>query len=192
EQGFTLVWVGWQFDVPQRAGLLRLYAPVATDNGRPIRGVVRSDFVVTEKQTDQSLADRGHAAYVVVDPKSPDNVMTVRDSVDGPRRTVPRDQWSFTPEGTGVTFSSKFEPGKIYEVVYTAENPPLVGLGPAAIRDTIAMLKYRSADSWSIPTGAIRRAVGFGVSQSGRFLRTYLYYGFNRDEEIGRASCRER
>src|SRR5206468_1294105 len=40
----------------------------------------------------------------------------------------------------------------------------------------------KSADSWSIPTGAIRRAVGFGVSQSGRFLRTYLYYGFNRDE----------
>jgi hypothetical protein len=81
-----------------------------------------------------------------------------------------------------VYLGAKFEPNKIYEVVYTAENPPLVGLGPAAIRDTISMLKYKSADSWSIPAGAIRRAVGFGVSQSGRFLRTYLYYGFNRDE----------
>jgi len=143
---------------------------------------VRSDFVVTEREADHSLADRDHAAYAVLDPTSPDNVLTVRDSVEGQRRIVPRDQWGFTGDRTKVYLNAKFEPNKIYEVVYTAENPPLVGLGPAAIRDTISMLKYKSADSWSIPTGAIRRAVGFGVSQSGRFLRTYLYYGFNRDE----------
>jgi Alpha/beta hydrolase domain len=196
KQGFTLLWIGWQFDVPNRPGLVRVYAPTATDNGRPIRGLVRSDFVVTEREADHSLADRDHAAYVVVDPKSAENVMTVRDSVDGPRRTVPRDQWGFTPDGTRVYLhpsaqnpragdpglTAKFEPNEIYEVVYTAENPPLVGLGPAAIRDTIAMLKHGSADAWSIPAGAIARATAFGISQSGRFLRTYLYYGFNRDE----------
>ena len=197
KQGFTLLWVGWQFDPPQRAGLVRVYPPVATlrepqgppepgrgttENGKPIRGVVRSDFVVTEREADHSLADRDHAAYAVLNPTSPDNVLTVRDSVEGQRRIVPRDQWGFTGDRTKVYLNAKFEPNKIYEVVYTAENPPLVGLGPAAIRDTISMLKYKSADSWSIPTGAIRRAVGFGVSQSGRFLRTYLYYGFNRDE----------
>src|SRR5215204_1962969 len=44
------------------------------------------------------------------------------------------------------------------------------------------MLKYQSADAWSIPAASIARALAFGVSQSGRFLRTYLYYGFNRDE----------
>jgi len=183
KQGFTLLWIGWQFDVPNRPGLVRVYPPIATDNGRPIRGLVRSDFVVTERDSEHSLADRDHAAYVVVDPKSPDNVMTVRDSVEGPRRTVPRDQWGFTPDGTRVYVTAKFEPHKIYEVVYTAENPPLVGLGPAAIRDTIAMLKHGSADAWSIPSGAITRATAFGISQSGRFLRTYLYYGFNRDEK---------
>ena len=182
KQGFTLLWVGWQFDPPQRAGLVRVYPPTATENGKPIRGLVRSDFVVTEREADHSLADRDHAAYAVLDPKSPDNVMTVRDSVEAQRRIVPRDQWGFTADRTKVYLTAKFEPNKIYEVVYTAENPPLVGLGPAAIRDTISMLKYKSADSWSIPAGAIRRAVGFGVSQSGRFLRTYLYYGFNRDE----------
>src|SRR5262249_10125669 len=62
------------------------------------------------------------------------------------------------------------------------ENPPLVGLGPAAIRDTVSMLKYRSADDLGIPAGAIARATAFGVSQSGRFLRKYLYDGFNRDQ----------
>src|SRR6185295_2069440 len=67
KQGFTLLWVGWQFDVPQRAGLVRVYPPIATDDGRPIRGLVRSDFVVTEKEPDHSLADRDHAAYAAVE-----------------------------------------------------------------------------------------------------------------------------
>jgi hypothetical protein len=189
-QGYTLLWVGWQFDPPQRPGLVRVYPPTAVEGGAPIRGLVRSDFVVTERESDHSLADRDHAAYAVLDPSSPDNVLTVRDSVEGPRRIIPRSQWGFaraegagqTADPTRVYMASKFEPGKIYEVVYTAQNPPLVGLGHAAIRDVISMLKYKSADTWSIPAGAITRALGFGVSQSGRFLRTYLYYGFNRDE----------
>lgn len=181
-QGFTLMWIGWQFDVPDRPGLVRVYAPVASDGGRAIRGVVRSDFVVTERESDHSLADRDHQAYAVADPNAADNVMTVRDSVDGPRRIVPRDAWGFTAAGTRVFLNAKFEPHKIYEVVYTAENPPVVGVGPAAIRDAIAMVKYGSPDAWSIPAGAITRATAFGISQSGRFLRTFLYYGFNRDE----------
>src|SRR5580765_2130317 len=53
KQGFTLLWVGWQFDPPNRPGLVRVYPPTASDNGRPIRGPVRSDFVVTETQADQ-------------------------------------------------------------------------------------------------------------------------------------------
>ena len=85
--------------------------------------------------------------------------MTVRDSVEGPRRIVPRSQWGFARadgvktvvDPTRVYMAAKFEPGKIYEVVYTAQDPPLVGLGPAAIRDVISMLKYKSAEPWSIP-----------------------------------------
>ncbi|HEX7139286.1 MAG TPA: alpha/beta hydrolase domain-containing protein [Vicinamibacterales bacterium] len=193
KQGFTLLWVGWQFDPPDRPGLMRVYPPVATDNGKPIRGLVRSDFVVTEKDFDHSLADRDHWAYPVVDPNDPANVMTVRDSVDGPRRLVPRDQWGFSKsvEGravadpTRVYLNTKFEPNKIYEVVYGSENPPIVGAGPAAIRDVVSMLKHAPAAALaplSVPPGSINRAIAFGISQSGRFLRTYLYYGFNRDE----------
>lgn len=182
KQGFTLLWVGWQFDPPQRSGLVRLYPPVATDHGKPIRGLVRSDFVGNGRETDHSLADRDHIAYRVADPASPDHVMTVRDSVEGPRRIVPRDQWGFTDDGMRVHLKPAFEANKIYEVVYTAENPAIVGLGAAAIRDTISRLKYGAADAWAIPSGAVRRALGFGISQTGRFLRTYLYHGFNRDE----------
>ncbi len=190
KKGFTLLWVGWQFDPPARPGLVRLYTTTASEQGREIKGLVRSDFVVAERAFDRSLADRDHMAYAVVDPNDQGNVMTVRDSVEGPRRTVPRSQWKFArleggrviEDPTRVYMPAGFEPGKVYEVVYTAQNPAIVGLGPAAIRDVISMLKYKSAEALSIPASTINRALAFGVSQSGRFLRTYLYYGFNRDE----------
>ena len=84
-----------------------------------------------------------------------------------------------------------FQPKKIYEVVYTAKDPPVVGVGPAAIRDTVSKLKFGSASELGIPVGAIKRAIAFGISQSGRFLRTYLYYGFNEDE-AHRNQCPQR
>ena len=188
--GFTLLWLGWQFDVPLRDGLIRTYPPIATDNGKKITGLVRSEVVVARKVSDASLADRNHIAYEVVDPTDPVNVMTVRDSVDGPRRVIPRSQWKFArvengevvADRTRVYLEGGFEPHKLYDIVYRSQDPPLVGLGPAAIRDAISRLKYGSTEELSIPAGAIDRALAFGISQSGRFLRTFLFYGFNEDE----------
>jgi alpha/beta hydrolase family protein len=183
EQGFTLLWVGWQFDVPLRAGLVRVFAPIAREaDGRPVQGVVRSDFVPVERMTQASLADREHLAYAVVNAGDPANVLTVRDSVEGSRRTIPRDQWQFTEDGKGIRMASGFEPKKIYEVIYRSQDPPVVGVGPAAVRDTISKVKYASASELGLAQGALTRAIAFGISQSGRFLRTYLYYGFNEDE----------
>jgi hypothetical protein len=183
EQGFTLLWIGWQFDPPMRDGLVRVYAPVAREaDGRAITGLVRSDFVVNETATQASLADRNHLAYAVSNRNDPATILTVRDSVEGARRTIPRDQWEFTEDGRGVRMASGFEPKRIYEVVYRAQDPPVVGVGAAAVRDTIAKLKHGGAAELGLPKGAIARAVAFGISQSGRFLRTYLYYGFNQDE----------
>ena len=183
ENGFSLLWVGWQFDVPSREGLLRVLAPVAREaDGRAITGLVRSDFVVIEPATEASLADRNHQAYPVSDRNDAATVLTVRDSVEGARRTIPRTQWQFTDDGKSVRMAAGFEPKKIYEVVYRAQDPPLVGVGPAAVRDTISQIKYRGAAELGLAPGAIKRGIAFGISQSGRFLRTFLYYGFNEDE----------
>jgi len=183
ERGYTLLWVGWQADVPMQEGLLRGYLPIAHElTGGPIVGLVRSDFTVAVKTTEMSLADRDHQAYPVSNPKDLANVMTVRDTVEGMRRRVPRDQWDFTPDGKSVKMPAGFEINKIYEVVYKAKDPTVVGLGPAAIRDTISKMKYGEWTELGLPQGGIKRAIGFGISQSGRFLRTYLYYGFNEDE----------
>lgn len=183
ERGFTLMWIGWQFDVPLRDGLMRVHAPIAREaGGSSITGLVRSDFVLGKPATQASLADRGHQAYAVADANDAANVMTVRDTVEGERRTVPRDRWQFTADGRSVTMAAGFEAQKIYEVVYRAKDPAVVGVGPAAIRDTISKIKYSGAPELGLPPGAIKRAIAFGISQSGRFLRTYLYYGFNEDE----------
>ena len=189
-QGFTLLWLGWQFDPPVRDGLVRVYPPIATDDGETIEGLVRSEVVVNRRVFDASLADRNHTSYLVANPDDATNVMTVRDSVDGPRQVVPRDRWQFArlddgrvvPDRGRVYLEGGFEPHKLYDIVYTSQDPALVGLGSAAVRDAISLLKYGSSEELSIPEGAIDRALAFGRSQSGRFLRTFLYYGFNEDE----------
>jgi hypothetical protein len=190
-EGYVLLWLGWQFDVPQQEGLMRLMTQTAHDTDGPIEGLVRSDFVVREPVPHHSLADRNHIAYPAADPTSAENVMTVREARETPRRTIDRDQWTFArvedgeliPDATQVHLRGAFQPGRIYEVVYAAQDPPLVGLGPAAVRDMTSYLKHGVADDLSIAAGDIDRAHGFGISQSGRFLRTFLYYGFNEDEE---------
>ncbi|MCJ7590153.1 MAG: hypothetical protein MUO51_02245 [Woeseiaceae bacterium] len=141
--------------------------------------------------SDFTLGDRNHIAYPVSDPDSAENVLTVRDTVEAARQVIPRDQWAFArleegevvPDLTRVYLASGFEPQRIYEVVYKVHNPTIIGLGPAAIRDAVAMLKYESAEALSIPHGAIERAIGFGLSQPGRLLRSFVYEGFNADEK---------
>ena len=77
EQGYMLLWVGWQFDPPRREGLVRMYPPIAREpDGRPIQGLVRSDFVPVAATTQASLADRDHIAYAVANPGDPANVLT--------------------------------------------------------------------------------------------------------------------
>lgn len=186
-QGFTLVWVGWQFDVPAGAGRLTLQAPIARHaDGRRIAGLVRADFVVSERTADRPLADGNHRPYPVLDRRDAANVVTVRDTEAGPRRALPRDAWAFAravdgrpvPDATHVWLRDGFRPGRIHDVVWRAADPPLAGLGLAAVRDLVSHLRH--APDAPAP---VRTAIGFGISQSGRFLRTFVHDGFNADEE---------
>jgi len=189
QNGFTMLWVGWQFDTPMNGVNLRAYLPTANAGDHVIEGFARSDFVVTEKIFDFTLGDRNHIAYAVANADDPANVLTVRNSVEDDRQIVPRNQWMFAradgdqvvADSTRVYLTSGFEPGKIYEVVYKTSNPTIIGLGPAAIRDIVSLLKYDSAKALGIPAGTIDRSLGFGLSQPGRFLRSFVYAGFNGD-----------
>jgi len=179
DQGYTLVWLGWQFDVPRTEGLIRLYPPVARSSNGPITGLVRSEIMVDKREFSRSFGDRNtHVPYALADPNDPTATLTVRDRNTAPRTTIPRSRWKIV-EGTHVSLEGGFDPGRIYEFVFTAKDPPLVGLGSAATRDFISALKSGSA----VGDTPLQRAYAFGSSQSGRFLRTFLYDGFNADEK---------
>lgn len=184
QQGFTIVWLGWQFDVPDNPGLLRLFAPIATDGGKPITGKVRAEFVPDQRTDTMPLADRNHRQYEVLHPDDPAMELTMRDTPAGPKTVIPRKEWNIR-EGK-LRREQGFVPGKIYEVVFESQNPPVAGLGPAAIRDLISFLKYNGVARDSVMGDQYRilkRAYAVGVSQSGRFLRKFVYDGFNADEK---------
>lgn len=180
EQGYTLAWIGWQHDTPREAGLMRAYLPRITG----LTGMVRSQFILDEKEMTHSLADRTmQVIYPATNPATA--TLTVRDRVDAPATVIPRGKWSIV-EGTHLSIPGGFAPGRIYELVYEAKDPYVSGLGPAAIRDFIAFLKYGHGAGLTFLSDHrryIKRAYGFGVSQSGRFLRTFVHDGFNADEQ---------
>jgi hypothetical protein len=175
-QGFSLLWMGWQWDVPD--GRMRMEMPIATENGKPIRGLVRGNFI-GERGTTARLADRGHRAYPVLDPASPEAQMTARLRPFDPPATIARERFRFVDAST-VALDSGFEPGVIYDVVYESENPRVVGTGLAGTRDLLSFFKYEKGRENPLP--GIRWAIGWGVSQTGRFLRHFVYQGFNADE----------
>jgi hypothetical protein len=197
-QGYTLVWVGWQFDIPERGGLMALHAPPTLDHGKPVTGRVSTLFTPNTNSPAYALAyaldDMGRYAdtthYPPVDPTSPANTLTVRDGFLAEPKIVPRDQWQFArakdgqvvPDITALYLKGGFEPGHLYELSYDATGAAVAGLGFAALRDMASAVKHQQAG----PISA-RLAYAFGPSQDGRFLREFMYEGFNADEQGQRA-----
>src|SRR5262249_34440119 len=132
------------------------------------------------------LGQNGGKSYPVDDPASAQNVLTVRESPTAERKTIPHSQWSFaheiegklTPDPHFIHLDGGFLPGKIYEYVYTARNPVVVGLELAGVRDFLSYLRY---DPQAVTP--VKRVYSVGISQSGRFLRHFLYQDCNADEQ---------
>ena len=176
QHGFTVMQVGWEFDVPAQAGKLRIEVPVARGkDGQPVRGVVRATFTLDKRVEQFTVGDL--AAYPPVDAAGPDSRLIVRAAAAFPAgQELPRSQWKL--EGQRVSLESGFEPGKTYEIAYLAENPPVAGLGLAALRDASAWLKHNDG-----ALAPVHQVYAFGSSQCGRLLREFVYLGFNTDEQ---------
>jgi hypothetical protein len=188
--GFTVVSLGWQWDA---AGVdaLRFYAPIAKENGKTITGLLRGDLMPWKVLDEIPLGhliigDIGGTEYPVAAPDDPRNVLTVRESRNAMRTLIPRPDWQFAHTLDGKLIASDrhihlkggFQPGKIYEYVYAVADPVVAGLGFAAVRDFASYAKH-SSDT----VAPAKRVYGEGISQNGRFLRDFLYQGFNADEE---------
>ena len=190
-QGYTVVWCGWQHDVPDTPGLLRIDVPGAVNSQGPISGRILVTIQPNQTSQVQLAADRQHRPYPASDLQDPEARLTVQDHDYGPVMEIPRNEWSFArledtrlvPDGRHVYLASGFQAGKIYRVIYRTASAPVVGLGLAATRDLVSFLRHEDDREGNPCHGEIDRAYAFGASQSGRFLRQFLHLSLNQDEE---------
>ena len=192
-EGYTIVWCGWQADVPDDPHMIGMNAPQALNpDGTPLTGRILHQFQCNETTNVFLLADRTHVPHPPADPNEAGATLMVKDHPNEPAtEVIPRDQFQFVrvedeqiePDLNHVYLRGGFEPGRIYQLVYTSVGSEIVGLGMASVRDIVSFLKYESEEDGNPCAGTIERAHAFGSSQSGRFLRTYIYYGLNNDEQ---------
>ena len=190
--GYTALFGGWQSDVPRGVGLIGLQAPDALDaDGDPLVGRIMCQFQATHFTDYFLLADRQHVPHPAVYEDEPEAALTVRDHPNAPPEPIARDKWRFMrfedealePDPCHIFMEDGFEPGRIYQLVYTTRGSKVVGTGFAAMRDIVAFLKHAPSESGNPCAGGLERAHAFGASQSGRFLRHYIYNGGNTDED---------
>jgi hypothetical protein len=189
-QGFTIARCGWQYDAPQEPGRVRLRGPVAHNKGVPITGPALCHFQIPARAQSILLSDRDHVPYPAADLDDGDAVLMMRPYLSAARTMIPRSQWRFARDQQGTPVSdpnylwleSGFEPGLLYELVYTAANASIVGLGLVAVRDVASWLRFAEANTANPCADRLRYVLGYGESQTGRLLREFLYYGLNRDE----------
>jgi hypothetical protein len=173
--GFTVVWSGWIPDLPNTNNNLRITVPVAAG----VTGRVWDEFLFNNNTTMQ-----GKLSFKPARTSNASLLMRERN-VDQPV-AVPAGQWEFVDATTVrlLPAGTPFKIGVIYQLVYDAIDPPVSGIGFAATRDLVSFLRHDTAANPLVANGRspITRALAHGTSQSGRYLRDFVYRGFNEDE----------
>jgi hypothetical protein len=195
--GHILVSSGWQGDLAPRAGAETITVPVARNaNGSSITGPVLYRIGNARGATASLQAGYGGLRYQA--PATLDTaqaLLTNQASDDGQIIPISSSEWAFAncektpfpgePDPTRICLKGGFDPDRLYQVVYTAKDPLVLGIGLAATRDIVSFLRYSEKGDDGAPNpvaGLVKRAIGFGTSQSGNFIKTFIHLGFNQDE----------
>ena len=177
-RGYTVVWSGWQGDVVPGAGRMTFLPPIVPG----ITGLAREEFIFDQMDNPAKAT----LSYPAVDLDPTHTKLSVREREADPRATPAGLEVGFdSPTSISIKRPEGVDAGAIYELVYMAKDPKVMGLGFTATRDVVSFLRHETADgagSANPLAGRIDRAIGFGLSQSGRYLQDYLYLGFNADE----------
>ncbi|MCX6898665.1 MAG: alpha/beta hydrolase domain-containing protein [Verrucomicrobia bacterium] len=189
--GWSVLWCGWSGEVPPGESRLVAGLPVATENGKPITGKVHVEICRDDPVECSPLYWTPWTVAIPYPPVSLDTKqarLTMRPKRSEPAVEIAADQWAFVRVEDGqrvadaghLWVKGKLRPGWLYDLVYTARDPRVSGLGLAAVRDCVSFFRY-NADSPL--AGVIERAYVFGISQSGRFVNHFIFEDFNTDEQ---------
>jgi hypothetical protein len=194
---------GWQGDVAPTATNQTIQVPVARNrNGSPLTGPVLARFSDVPKGTTTApirLGSLGTGFYppATLDTASASLTFHTGERTDGSmtgQATVPPGEWAFadcrttpfpgTPDPTRICLAQGFDPSRLYDLVYTARDPLVLGIGFAATRDIVDFFRHAAADAAATANpvaGRITHAIALGTSQSGNFIKTLVHLGFNED-----------
>jgi hypothetical protein len=202
KMGYTIADAGWEGDIVPVSTKLVAHLPIATANsGKPISGTMRyeySDRTIPLTGTF-SMNLEGNAAfrsYETTDTDTSHATFVWRDDVDTAPNRIPPDRWAFgtcptgqaslVPTTTDICYFDGFDNAKLYQLIYTAKNPIVMGLGHATTRDFASFLRYAKKDQKGNPNplgNDISRVYADGGSQTAGYIRDYIYLGFNEDEK---------
>lgn len=184
-------------------GLQFLHVPVARHpNGSPVTGQVLARLVNRSGPASAPLlVQTNPVPYkpISLDTRQSRLVSRGRETMAGEvldEQTIAPSDWAWaacdaqrpfpgTPDPTQICLKSGFDPKRLYQVTFEAQDPYVLGIGFAAWRDVGAFFKRARADDAGTPNplaGVVQHSIGRGVSQSGNYLRGWLHLGFNQDE----------
>ena len=209
ERGYVMLYSAWQGDVPKSSpARLTATVPVAKNpDGSSITGPYRTELVPTAASAAMPLPGGVfNGTMIPYAPASLDNTqpgysLTRRRNETDPREAIPAAQWKFascdsganpfpgTPNAASVCLQGGFHPQYLYELVYVAKDPKVMGVGLAALRDTVSFFRGQAqdADGKANPlAGRIQYTLGQGTSQSGNAMKTFLHLGFNQRLDGGK------
>ena len=204
-RGYTVLWSAWQGDLMPGNDRVLMTLPVATDGGKPLTGLIHHEYSEHEPGI-RCLPLSGRAStrsHPTVSLDTRNAKLTKRRYPYSERIEIAPEDWAFArleggeglddqgaeigihPSDEHIFIKDGFEPGWIYELVYTGRDPLVLGLGHAGVRDLVSHLRHGGMDAGGFdnPIGEIEKAYCWGRSQTGRCIRDFIYRGFNEDAE---------
>src|SRR5437879_6787884 len=190
-EGYVVVDAGWEGDVIPAPGKLVANLPRARNaNGTSITGLMRYEYSdrAAGSFTTNLEGTAAFFSYEAADTNTANATFTVADSEYGPKTLIPPDRWAFgtcptgqaslVPTNIDLCYFDGFDNTNIYELIYQAKNPIVMGLGVAATRDLASFVRNNAGDDVGNPNpvgAGIRRVHAAGGSRTAGCLRDYLY-----------------